>query len=99
MGNPEGLSAEQICSQYRLAQYVPCWRDSPDAQEFMQQLRDDPQEQLGIKPIEGALESVRKLQEVVPVVAYLTVRPQSVAEVTKEWLQKHGFPDLPVVAK
>merc|ERR1712048_1404680 len=42
---------------------------------------------------------VKELQKVVPVYGYLTIRPESVASATKEWLQQVGFPDLPVISR
>lgn len=44
-------------------------------------------------------EGVLALLSTTPIVAYITVRPQSVIAGTRTWLLKHGFPDLPILAK
>lgn len=97
-GNPEGLSVSQLISKYHLAQNNPHWQ-SPEAQAWMHRQRTAPEAQDGLPLIPGALEGVNELRGVTTVVAYLTVRPESVNANTIAWLRECGFPDLPVVAK
>lgn len=49
--------------------------------------------------IEGALEYVQKINKILPVRCYLTIRPESVLRGTKSWLDAQGFPDAPIVAR
>ena len=97
-GNPEGLSVDKLIDKYHLAQNNPAWQ-SKEAQEWMHGQRTAPEAQDDLPVIFGAVEGVKELQQVTNVVAYLTVRPESVSENTKRWLREKGFPDLPVVAK
>ncbi len=42
---------------------------------------------------------LNKINEIIPVVAYITVRPDTVIGGTKQWLNKYAFPQAPVIAK
>ena len=88
-----------MAEKYKLAQYVPYWKDQPAAVEWMQHARADNEFQTVLPCIPDAVEGVNALNAVVPVVAYITARPQSVVSGTKRWLAAHGFPDAPVLAK
>eukprot|EP00959_Pyramimonas_sp_CCMP1952_P121373 2538168-Pyramimonas_sp.AAC.1 len=97
-GNPEGSSIESLVKKYHLAQNVPFWQ-SEEAFAWMHSQRGSPQAQDGLPVVPGALEGVRSLVALTPVVGYCTVRPASVAANTINWLREIGFPDLPVVSK
>ena len=98
-GNPpEGLSIPDLIAKYQLAQNVPHWQ-TDEAYSWMQTQRDSPDAQKGLPLIPGAVEGVKRLLGVAPVVGYLTVRPVGVVEPTIEWLRLNGFPDLPGVAQ
>uniref|UniRef100_A0A0G4HX66 FCP1 homology domain-containing protein n=1 Tax=Chromera velia CCMP2878 TaxID=1169474 RepID=A0A0G4HX66_9ALVE len=98
-GNPENLSPQEIAKKYHLAQNVPYWQ-TKEALEWMQSKRDCSTTQELLPVIEGALQGVTRMMEIgIPIVGYLTVRPSSTNGGTEKWLNKHGFPDLPVVAK
>ena len=64
----------------------------------MHRQRESPEAQDGLPLISGAVEGVRALMEVTPVVAYCTVRPTCVNANTIAWLRENGFPERPVVA-
>jgi len=97
-GNPDGLSVPELISKYHLAQNNPAWQ-SEAAQAWMQAQRDAPEAQDGLPLIDGAGEGVLELSRLVPIVAYLTVRPANVAANTITWLAEKGFPAAPVVSK
>ena len=97
-GQPPDMSVDQLLETYHLAQHVPCWQTA-EAADWMAAQRISPEAQDGLPIISGAVEGVRKLQEITPLVGYLTVRPESVAKNTIAWLKASGFPDLPVVSK
>ena len=44
------------------------------------------------KPIEGALEAVRKLHEQGNTIVFYSSRDHGSKEVTEKWLKEHGFP-------
>lgn len=97
-GAPEGLNAQETIQKYRYTQRVPAWQ-TPEAFAWMDAQRHSNELQTKFVPIEGAQEWVGKLHAVVPVVAYLTTRPESVTEGTQQWLTKYGFPNAPIVSR
>ena len=97
-GKPPDMSIDQLIETYHFAQHVPCWQTT-EAADWMAAQRISPEAQDDLPVISGAVEGVRKLQEITQVVGYLTVRPVSVAKNTIAWLKASGFPELPVVSK
>ena len=49
--------------------------------------------------IGGAIETVERIQKIIPIVAYLTIRPESVSEGTAFWLEKYHFPQAQIIAR
>jgi len=42
-GNPTGMTPEELCEKYMLSSHVPHWKESPEAQEWMEQARRSPE--------------------------------------------------------
>mmetsp|Transcript_55411 Transcript_55411/g.126743 ORF Transcript_55411/g.126743 Transcript_55411/m.126743 type:complete len:274 (+) Transcript_55411:66-887(+) len=98
-GNPENLSVKDMADKYKLTQNVPYWQ-TDEAFAWMQKTRESEEAQEELPLVEGALQGVNDLlSNSVPLVGYLTVRPQAVLAPTERWLRAMGFPVLPVVAK
>lgn len=97
-GNPDGLPVPELIAKYHLAQNNPAWQ-SEAAQSWMQTQRDAPEAQDGLPLIDGAVEGVAALAALLPIAAYLTVRPSNVSTNTIAWLTENGFPAAPVVSK
>lgn len=97
-GNPENLSAKEIISKYRYSQNVPYWQ-TPSAKEWMESKRENDEFQTLFAPMPQAVEGARNLSKIVPIVVYLTVRPKSVVNGTRKWLEKHGFPNAEIIAR
>jgi hypothetical protein len=95
-GNPEGLSAEKIAEKYRYAQRVPYWQ-TKEAEEWMEEKRHSNEMQMELPLIENANHTVEKINKIIPIVAYITIRPHTVEEGTKHWLLKHNFPEAQVI--
>lgn len=49
--------------------------------------------------IEDANVYLNKINDIIPIVAYITVRPKIVLPGTKIWLDKHNFPTAPIIAR
>ncbi len=49
--------------------------------------------------IENANHIVQKINEIVPIVGYLTIRPKTVIEGTRIWLRKHELPEAAILAR
>lgn len=97
-GNPENLSVEELIKKYRYTQNVPYWQ-TEEAFEWMSEQMNSNNLQKELPLIENADKFVQDLNEIVPVVAYVTVRPDSVASGTREWLKKHKFPEADLISR
>jgi len=97
-GNPENLSIPDLIAKYRYSQNVPYWQ-TPEALEWMESKRNDNDFQTEIGLMPGALEGVLELNKIIPIKAYLTIRPEGVCDGTQKWLKKHGFPDAEIIAR
>lgn len=97
-GNPENLTPKEIVAKYRYTQLVPYWQ-SKEALEWMEQARENNSLQEALPLIENANHIVQQIDKIIPIVGYLTIRPQAVIEGTKTWLRKHDFPQVDVLAR
>jgi hypothetical protein len=97
-GNPENLTVEELIAKYRYTQNVPYWQ-TKEALQWMHDHREASEVQEELPLIAGADEYVEKLNEIIPITAYITTRPDSVNVGTYRWLEKHGFPKAPVIAR
>ena len=92
-GNPEGLSAEEFIRKYHFIKDVPYWQFD-DAYKWVEAHIHSNEAKLEIPVIE---ESIGVMQTI-PVVFYLTNRPESTADGTKRWLRKYGFPEKDIIS-
>lgn len=98
-GNPEYLTPRELETKYEFTFRVPYWQ-GPEVLEFMERERANPERQLEIEVMPGALDGVAAiLGSGQSLACYLTTRPVAVAEATALWLRRVGFPDLPVLAR
>lgn len=97
-GNPDNLTARQLLEQYTLIQRYPHFKNDK-AQAWMKRARSSNKLQEELPIIENANNVVNKINKIVPIVCYLTVRPDSVLEGTTRWLNKHNFPKAPIITR
>ncbi len=97
-GNPEGLSVEEMVARYRFSYNVPYWQ-TDEAMAWLEEARHQNELQESLPVIEGANETARAINEIVPIVGYLTIRPHVVIPGTRSWLEKHDFPEGIIIAK
>jgi hypothetical protein len=98
LGNPENLTAHQIARKYRHTDEIPYWQNA-DAREIMNKIICSNKIQKELPLIENSNEIVQKINKIIPIVAYITVRPGTVLDGTRFWLKKHGFPKTEVITK
>ncbi len=97
-GNPENLSVEEIMLKYNRAQDVPYWQSKEvKAWRKTNIISNDLQTNLPL--IKNSNIFVNKISNIVPLVAYITTRPESVIEGTKTWLRTNDFPNLPIICR
>ncbi len=97
-GNPEKLSIQEMVIKYKYTQYVPYWQESEQL-EFMEMLRNDNELQMEFARVIGSLETVNRINQILPIISYITLRPENVREGTSRWLTKHGFPEGELIMK
>jgi len=97
-GNPENLTVRGLVEKYRYAKNVPYWQHT-EALDWMSASRVDDKLQTELPLIEDADKYVRQVHRIIPIAAYLTVRPRTVENGTRIWLAKYGFPEAPVITR
>ena len=97
-GNPENLTVEEMIKKYRYAEKVPYWQTEEAFSWMLDQIESN-ELQTQLPLIEDAKEIVHEVDKIIPITAYITLRPTSVLEGTKVWLKKHNFPDAPVITR
>ena len=93
----ENLSIRDMIRKYTHPSGVPTWQ-SPEAVRTRKEVIADPKFYRELPAIEGAAETVRRFLDALPFAAYITARPDAVAEATSAWLDG-VFPTLPVITK
>lgn len=97
-GNPEGLSVKELVKKYRYTQNVPYWQTEEAIQWMVNAiLSNEFQEKLPL--VENAHHFVQRINEIIPIIGYITVRPVDVMSGTRNWLKKHDFPEKEIIAK
>lgn len=97
-GNPENLTIKQLIAKYRYTQNVPYWQ-TEEALQWMESNRHSDELQERLPLIEGADQAVQRINHIIPIVAYITTRPNTVITGTKQWLDKHNFPEAPIITR
>lgn len=94
-GNPDNMPIQEIMLQYRDVRRVPFWNQD-DVEATIQELLISPVFQDSLPIIQGADDAIWKINAIVPIVAYITARPARTHEATRTWLERHGFPEVPI---
>lgn len=97
-GNPSGMQPHEILKSFSHHTEIPYWK-TPDHEIWKKELVEGSEFYKDLSVIENASYCVNKIDSIIPISCYMTARPDNVIEATKIWLQKHGFPDRPIVAK
>ena len=97
-GNPESLTPKEMAMKYHYTQNVPYWQ-TPQALAWMKEQCNSDELQKNLSVIDGAVEYVSRVNEIIPIVAYITARPTIVVPGTEYWLKVNNFPKAPVIAK
>ena len=98
LGNPENLTVEEIIKKYRHTDKIPYWQGEK-AEEILESIRNSNEIQRELPLIKNADSTVNKINKIVPISAYITVRPKIIIKGTKLWLQKNNFPVAMVITK
>lgn len=97
IGNPENLTNEEFCQKYHLIQDAPYFQ-TPEALELIQKLAHSPETYCDLEIIDNSSLCVNKINQIIPIVAYITMRPQISLEVTQKWLDQNNFPKAKLIS-
>lgn len=95
-GNPENLTVEQVKKKYRYSYNAPYW-NSPEIRRWEKNIRYDDSWHRDLPLIKNANHIVNRIHRLAPVVAYLTARPKALLAATRDWLNRHGFPQAEII--
>jgi len=90
IGNPEKLTAREVFLKYRLTQNVPYWQND-ESEKIVNEIINSNELQKDLPLIENSNSVVKKIDKIIPIVAYVTARPSSIRNGTEFWLKKHNF--------
>lgn len=98
-GNPENLTPKEMSQKYLHVEKVPYWKEKEDLRSWhFEAVRSEFLHE-NSEPIADALETIKKINEEIPIVAYITARFEMLRGATLRWLEKHNFPELPLIMK
>ena len=96
--NPEKMSKEEVMEQYQFIEDVPHWK-TEEATKHMEETLHSNDFNEAIPLIEGADKAVQEINEIIPIIAYITARPGTVRQGTLTWLKKHHFPEADLITR
>lgn len=97
-GNPENLTAVEIAKKYKHTDKIPYWQDK-ESKQILDNIIKTNETQKGFSLTENSNLVVNKVNKIIPISAYITVRPKTIFEGTKFWLKKHDFPKASIITK
>jgi uncharacterized HAD superfamily protein len=97
-GNPEKLTSQELVTKYRYFQNVPYWQTSDILKWTNEAINSNELQEL-LPLIENANHVVEKINKIIPIVGYMTARPEVILEGTKKWLAKHSFPEAEILLR
>ncbi len=86
-GNPENLTIKEMVAKYRYTQNVPYWQHD-EALKWVDEKINSNSTQESLPLIEGASVFLNRIDPIIPIVAYITIRPERVIEGTKKLVDK-----------
>lgn len=97
-GNPENLTVEEIVKKYKHTDKIPYWQ-SKEHDELIDKILTDEKIQKDLPLIKNSNSLANKVNGIIPIVSYITIRPRIIFEATKYWLKKNNFPKAPTILK
>ncbi len=88
--NPEKLTKKELFLKYRSTWNVPVWRND-EAEEIVRKIITSDELQRDLPLIENSNKLVAKIDKIIPIVAYITARPNKIRNGTEYWFKKHDF--------
>ena len=95
---PKDKTKEDILKEYKFVENVPEWK-SEKASKYIEEILHSNKFNESAPLIKGADKFVNEINKIIPIVAYITARPETVLDGTKKWLKKHGFPEAELIVR
>jgi hypothetical protein len=93
-----GKTKEELFHRQEVTSSIPEWQ-TPKVERFIHETLHSNEFQETVPLIEGADKAVADIHRVIPIVAYITARPDTVRAGTLSWFRKHGFPDAALIMR
>jgi len=97
-GNSEKLSPEEIVMRYRYPDKVPSWQ-TPIVTKRQNEIFDSGRHMHFYPVVDRSLEYFLRIDSIIPILGYLTGRPDRFHKTTTRWLSKQGFPKRQVIMR
>ena len=97
-GNPENLTWQEVRRKYRRCEDVPYWQ-TEEIKQWMYEHRGESDYLHHLECVVGSRETVPLVHELYPIRLYLTARTDTSLATTRAWLDRHGFPNVPIVSR
>lgn len=97
-GNPEQLSPQELLNRYKRPDDVPFWQGRK-ALDWLYNFADHNDEVHKFDLVENMHHQIQNINAIIPIVAYITARSDSMETRTIEWLTTHNFPPLPLLMR
>ncbi len=94
--NPEGSSPQELIAKYRYVRNVQHWQDSHKQQMIEECFSSGSYIHL-YPPMPEARECVLEIDKTIPIISYLTGRPNRFYQPTSAWIERHGFPKKRII--
>lgn len=95
-GNPEKLGPDELIKKYRYVKNIPYWQ-CEEVERWITNQHTSNYGVLAIPLIKDANNAIHKINEIYPMIGYLTGRQESTLCGTKKWLSDHSFPELHIL--
>jgi 5'(3')-deoxyribonucleotidase len=96
LGNPEGLSMRELADKYSYGRGVNYWVKE-EYEKVTMTMRHSGEFYENIPLIKNADKQVNEINKILPIVAFITARPNDVMAATENWIKKHKFPSAPMI--
>lgn len=96
-GAPLNLSTDQLIEHFEYTDRVTMWQN-PEAKSWLSEARCDSEiHRERLVPVVGAVQGMLSISEHFDIV-YMTMRPDTIIEATRDWLDSQQFPPGEIVA-
>jgi hypothetical protein len=96
--NPPGMVLNEILEKHRFVEEIPGWT-TKEAFDHMEILMHSEEFNEDIPLIENSNLAAMKIHQNIPILAYITARPETVINSTRRWLAKHNFPEAKIITR